>query len=133
MTLPMLLGYGIAADVNAVAAILTAHTCPNDGYVYAWQDSVDPTLVWEMTACPVDAIKVNLITNIGNWVNARYNYSDKYPDPLDRVLDIISGVKDDAMKWLDEHATARVALFLKDDLMLHKLIFNEMRNQGIVA
>lgn len=133
MAVPMLLGYGRAADSNAVAAILKSHTCPNDGYVFAWQDNIDPTLVWEQTACPVDDVKALLTTNIGNWVNARYNNSDKIADPYIRVLDIIQLVKEDAGKWLDEHAISRVSLFLKDDRLLQQLIFNALLAQGIVA
>lgn len=133
MTVAMLLGYDTIRPDNTLDAIVQRYTCPNDGYVRAWPDSVDQTLVWLLPTCPVDAVEAQLRAKIADFVTGRYNGSDTMSDAYQRVQDIIVRVQQDASIWLNEHATPSVSSFLSDTTRMHALIVQELKNQGIVA
>lgn len=129
-----LINYHIATDQNDVLATLTAHTCPNDGYVYAWVDPVYNLLVWELGACPVDAVVASLQTNIGNFVNSHWNYTDTIADPHQRILSIISQSRADAVNWLNLHTTPDIAGYVAGQTtQLQGYILSAMNTQGITV
>lgn len=132
MALPFLIGYHRLLQGEDPATIYAQYTCPNDGYVHAWGDATDPTIIWLLPTCPVDAVHTNLVTNIGNFVNSAYNYQTD-ADPHVRILAIIAKVKDECKRWLNQNTTASIASFLSDDLLLEKLIFANLLSTGAVS
>lgn len=128
----MLTNYQIVPEGGNVAAVIAAHTCPLDGYVYAWQDPNNPNLVYFLPTCPADTVVALLQTNVGNFVNVRWNYSDQIDDPHMRVLDIIDKVMVDARGWLDEHTYTSIAEHLGSSERLSQYIFNAMVTQLIL-
>lgn len=129
-----LINYHIAADQAGVLAELASHTCPNDGYVYAWVDSTYPLLVWELAACPADAVIANLQTNIGNFVNVHWNYTDTIADNHQRILTIISQARADAVQWLNLHTNADIAGYVgAQTVQLQGYILTALNNQGITV
>lgn len=132
MALPFLIGYHRLTKTEKPEDIYAAHTCPNDGFVYAWGDPIDGALIWFLPACPVDAVLANLTTNIANFVNNAYNYQVD-DDPHRRILAIIAAAKADAKNWLSQHTTEEIANFLGTDARLQSLIFAELVRTGAVA
>jgi hypothetical protein len=126
--------YHLATDQSDVQAHLTAHTCPNDGYIYAWTDSTNPLLVWELDACPVDNVVTALQVNIGNFVNVHVNYTNTIPDAHQRILAIISKSRDDAVNWLNLYATPEVAGFVASKTtQLQGYILDALNTQGVIG
>jgi len=128
-----IINYYLASDQADVQATLTSHTCPNDGYVYAWTDSTNPLLVWELTDCPVDAVVAGLQVNIGNFVNMHYNYTNTIADNHQRILAIISKTRDDVVNWLNLYTTPEVAGFVASKTtQLQGYILDALVTQGII-
>lgn len=130
----MIIGYTYLTDVSQLQAMLEQYTCPNDGYVHAWQDSLDPLLVWIEPSCPVDAIVTNLKVNIGNFVNNAYNYqTDK--NPYIRIRKIIDAVRDASVNWLrsNQDVSEDIATFLSESGRLQTWIIDELKAQGAMA
>lgn len=132
MAVTLLINYHKLAQGEDPATIYAAHTCPIDGYVYAWGDATDSTVIWFLATCPVDAVKTALTTRMTSIVTNAYG-DQQDPDPHIRVQNIIAKAKDSAKGWLTQHATPAVASFLSDDAILFKIIFAELVSQGIIA
>jgi hypothetical protein len=132
MPIQLLINYHKLAQGEDPTAIYTAHTCPLDGYVYAWGDTTDNTLVWFLSACPVDAVRNKLTNRMSSIVSNAYG-DQQDPDPHMRIQAIINKAKETAKGWLTQNATPAVANFLSDDSILFKIIFAELVTQGIIA
>ncbi len=132
MAVTLLINYHKLAAGEDPTPIYAAHTCPLDGYVYAWGDATDSTVIWFLAACPVDAVRTKLTNRMTGIVSNAYG-DQQDPDPHMRIQAIITKAKDSAKGWLTQNATPAVASFLSDDAILFKIIFAELVSQGIIA
>lgn len=132
MAATLLINYRKLATGEDPATIYAAHTCPIDGYVYAWGDTTDSTVIWFLATCPVDAVRTKLTNRMTSIVSNAYG-DQQDPDPHMRIQAIINKAKDSAKGWLTQNATPAVANFLSDDAILFKIIFAELVTQGIIA
>lgn len=114
------------------ADIYTQYTCPNDGYVYAWGDSDDPTIIWHLSACPVDAIKAQLVIELATFVQVATAGIANTADPHLRIATIIEKVKGVSKDWILNNTYTDVVNFLSDDKKLFPLIFAELIKQGVI-
>lgn len=120
------------ADQTHVQDLITSHTCPNDGYIYAWIDPGNSLLVWTVSVCPADSVTPTMNLVISNAVNVRYNNTDTLTDPHTRAQAIIAGVKQDVSTWLSEHTTEDIANFLSQDAKLEQAILSAMATAGAI-
>ncbi len=132
MAVTLLINYHKLAQGEDAALTYAAHTCPLDGYVYAWGDATDSTVIWFLATCPVDAVRTKLTNRMTGIVSNAYG-DQQDPDPHMRIQAIIMKAKDAAKGWLTQNATPAVANFLSDDAILFKIIFAELVSQGIIA
>lgn len=117
---------------SEVDSLITSHTCPTDGYVYAWPDPNNPLLVWTVSVCPADSVTPTLANVIADAVATRYNTTDTTLDPHLRTEAIIAGVKSDASTWLYTHTTTDIANFLSQDSKLQTSILSAMATAGAI-
>src|SRR6266568_2911631 len=91
----LLINYHKLATGEDPATIYAAHTCPLDGYVYAWGDTTDSTVIWFLATCPVDAIRTKLTNRMTGIVSNVYG-DQQDPDPHIRIQAIITKAKETA-------------------------------------
>lgn len=120
------------ATQTNVDALISSHTCPSDGYVYAWVDPDNALLVWTVSVCPADSVIPTMDAVIANSVNARYNNTDTVTDPHVRAEQIITGVKTDVSAWLYEHTTDDIANYLTQDARMEQAILSAMATAGAI-
>jgi hypothetical protein len=129
-----IINYHLATDQSGVQAQLASHTCPLDGYVYAWADPTNPLLVWELETCPADAVITALQVNIGNFVNVHVNYTNTITDVHQRVLAIIDKAREDAVNWLNLYTSPEIAGFISSQTaQLQGYILDALNTQGVIG
>ena len=132
MTLAWIADAHTCTNETDVQALITSHTCPTDGYIYAWVDSDNPLLVWTVSVCPADSVTPTMDAIISNSVNERYNNTDTVTDPHVRAEQIIAGVKQDVSTWLYGHTTTDIANYLSQDAKLQVAILSAMATEGAI-
>src|SRR6266702_236663 len=88
MAVTLLINYHKLAQGEDAALTYAAHTCPLDGYVYAWGDATDSTVIWFLATCPVDAVRTKLTNRMTGIVSNAYG-DQQDPDPHMRIQAII--------------------------------------------
>jgi hypothetical protein len=71
-----------------IAAELYAR--PLDGFVYGWVDDTDPTVIWYLSACPIDPVVANIKAQIATYVTAAFNATSAQTNPVRRLRTIVS-------------------------------------------
>lgn len=132
MTLAWIADANICTTTEEVTSVIAAHTCPSDGYIYAWIDTDNPLLVWSVSVCPADSVIPTMNNVISDAVTTRYNNTDTTTDPHLRTEQILAEVKADVGTWLYSHTTQDIANYLTNDQKLQTAILSAMATEGAI-
>jgi hypothetical protein len=136
MVATLLMNYRKLAEGEIADQVIAAnYTCPNDGFKYGWLDDTDPTIIFYLSACPIDPIVANIKAQIATYVTAAYNATSAQTNPVRRLRTIVSQVHTNIAAWvlLPQNVDVLYVDFLSVSVRLRDWIIAELKNQGILG
>lgn len=136
MVATLLMNYRVLAPGEIAEQVIAAnYTCPLDGFKYGWLDDTDSTIIFYLSACPVDSVVTSIKAQIATYVTAAYNGTAAQTNPVRRTRTIVSQVHTNIAAWvlLPQNVDPLYTDFVSVPTRLRDWIITELKNQGILG
>lgn len=130
-----LMNYRQLAPGEIAEQVIAANYTSPEGFPYGWVDDTDKTVIWYLSASPIDPTVANIKAQIATYVTAAYNQTANIANPIKRVRSIVASVHTNIAAWvlLPQNVDPLYVDFLSVPTRLRDWIIAELKNQAIVG
>jgi hypothetical protein len=136
MRVAPIINYRQLADGEIADQVIAQnYTHAADGFVYGWVDDTDKTVIWYLSACPIDPVVANIKAQIATYVTAAFNATTAQTNPIKRFRTIVAQVHTNIAAWvlLPQNVDPLYVDHLSVPVRLRDWIIAELKNQAIVG